>query len=123
MPSIHVSSPPYNELESGYFDIVEEEELEYEDKRLEEEPVSVAEQKAAGVPAEETVTIAEQKQGEEAPALPVPELDAKPEEETSAGTSSSTSGKKQGPNGSSTTSGRRSPAPGAGSRSGKDPAA
>jgi hypothetical protein len=123
MPSIHVSSPPYNDLEPGYFDVSEPEQLEYEQKLLEGEPVPVAEQKAAGVPSDETVTIAEQKGGEEAPALPVPELDAKPEEETSAGTSSSTSGKKPARNGNSTTSGRQSPAQGAGSRSGKDPAA
>jgi hypothetical protein len=126
MPSIHVSSPPYNNYEPGYFDSPEEPEPEgqaYEDKLLEKEPISVAEQKEAGVPADDTVTIAEQKGGEEAPALPVPELDAKPEEETSAGTSSSTSEKKRGRNGNSTTSARQSPAQGAESRSGKDPAA
>jgi hypothetical protein len=43
------------------------------DSPAEQEPIPVAEQKAAGVPPEETVTIAEQKAGADPPAAVAPE--------------------------------------------------
>lgn len=110
MPSAHNSSPPYNDLVPGYFDL----------PATVDNPVPVAEQRAAGVPAEATVTMSDQRSGvqlDDSFSPPEDGDEVEGDDELSAGTSSSASDKKQDKSGSSGTPGPQSLVQGVGSLS------